>query len=226
MAGDTARAATTDEVKDLRRESSTLKEVVAEQALELPLLKNRHDRGWGTRQKRYPAREKVEIIRIVAQSSLSARRPLEQTGVPRATFHRWYDQYQSGSPEAREDRPARPSRVSNRIPDDVFAAIIKLALEQSELSPRELAERFTDSQVFFVSEATVYRLLKVHDPIASPAFIVMKAASEFIGKPTIPNEMWQIDFTYFNVIGWARCICRQSSMIDRATTSPGGCARP
>ena len=39
LAGDTARAATTDEVKDLRRESRDLKEVVAEQALELRLLK-------------------------------------------------------------------------------------------------------------------------------------------------------------------------------------------
>jgi len=39
LAGDTARAATTDEVKDLRRESTALKEVVAEQALEIRLLK-------------------------------------------------------------------------------------------------------------------------------------------------------------------------------------------
>ena len=39
LAGDTARAATTDEVKSLRREARTLKEVVAEQALELRLLK-------------------------------------------------------------------------------------------------------------------------------------------------------------------------------------------
>ena len=39
LAGDTARAATSDEVKDLRRESLELKEVVAEQALELRLLK-------------------------------------------------------------------------------------------------------------------------------------------------------------------------------------------
>ena len=39
LAGDTARAATTGEVKDLRREARELKEVVAEQALELRLLK-------------------------------------------------------------------------------------------------------------------------------------------------------------------------------------------
>ncbi len=65
---------------------------------------------------RYPASEKIEIIRIVEQSRLSARRTLEQIGVPRATFYRWYDQYHIGGPEALEDRLARPSRVWNRIP--------------------------------------------------------------------------------------------------------------
>ena len=39
LAGDTARAATTDEVRDLRQETTALKEVVAEQALEIRLLK-------------------------------------------------------------------------------------------------------------------------------------------------------------------------------------------
>ena len=39
LAGDTARAATTDEVKDFRKEATALKEVVADQALEIRLLK-------------------------------------------------------------------------------------------------------------------------------------------------------------------------------------------
>jgi transposase len=39
LAGDTARAATSNEVRDLRRQAQELKEVVAEQALELRLLK-------------------------------------------------------------------------------------------------------------------------------------------------------------------------------------------
>lgn len=39
LAGDTARSATTNEVKDLRQESSDLKELVAEQALEIRILK-------------------------------------------------------------------------------------------------------------------------------------------------------------------------------------------
>src|SRR5437870_2793218 len=49
LAGDTARAATSDEVKDLRREASALKEVVAELMLENRLLKKKHDWGWGRR---------------------------------------------------------------------------------------------------------------------------------------------------------------------------------
>ena len=151
---------------------------------------------------RYPASEKVEIIRLVEQSHLSVRRTLEQIGVSRPTFYRWYDRYQTGGPEALEDRPSRPSRVWNRIPDDIRQQILTLALEETELSPRELAVRFTDIAGYFVSEATVYRLLKAHDLITSPAFIVMKAASEFTDKTTRPNEMWQTDFTYLKIIGW------------------------
>jgi putative transposase len=151
---------------------------------------------------RYPASEKTEIIKLVEQSHLSARKTLEQIGVPRATFYRWYEQYQTGGPEALGDRPSQPSRIWNRIPDDVRTEIITLALEQSELSPRELAVRFTDTKGYFVSEATVYRLLKAHDLITSPAFIVMKAANEFQDKTAAPNEMWQTDFTYLKIVGW------------------------
>ena len=151
---------------------------------------------------RYPASEKIEIIRIVEQSPLSARKTLDQIGVPRATFYRWYDQYQTGGPEALEDRPSQASRIWNRIPDAVRDRIVELALEQSDLSPRELAVRFSDTQGYFVSEASVYRLLKAHDLITSPAFIVMKAANEFHDKTTAPNEMWQTDFTYLKIIGW------------------------
>ena len=88
---------------------------------------------------RYPASEKLEIIRIVEQSHLPARRTLEQLGVPRATFHRWYDRFLSGGVEALEDRSPRPGRVWNHIPGDVRDRIVELALDKPELSPRELA---------------------------------------------------------------------------------------
>jgi putative transposase len=77
-----------------------------------------------------------------------------------------------------------------------------MALEQSALSPRELAVQFTDERQYFVSEATVYRLLKAHDLITSPAYVVIKAADQFHTKTTRVNEMWQTDFTYFKIIGW------------------------
>ncbi|EAB6717992.1 IS3 family transposase [Salmonella enterica subsp. enterica serovar Chester] len=202
LAGDTARAATTGEVQDLRRETRALKEAVADLTLENRLLKKKHDRGWGRRRMRYPASEKLEIIKIVAQSHLPAKKTLDQLGIARRTFYRWYDRYVEGGPEALEDRPSRPNRVWNRISAEVQSQIIDMALEQSELSPRELAVRFTDEKRYFVSEATVYRLLKAHDLITSPAFVVIKAADEFRDKTMRPNEMWQTDFTYFKIIGW------------------------
>jgi putative transposase len=151
---------------------------------------------------RYPASEKLEIIKIVEQSHLPAKKTLDQLGIARRTFYRWYDHYLEGGPEALEDRPSRPSRVWNRIDADIQCQIVDMALEQSELSPRELAVRYTDEKRYFVSEATVYRLLKAHDLITSPAFVVIKAADEFKDKTTRPNEMWQTDFTYFKIIGW------------------------
>src|SRR5918997_1018309 len=102
--------------------------------------------------------DEVEIIRLVEQSHLSVRRTLEKLGIPRTTFYRWCDLYQTGGLKALEDRPSRPSRVWNRIPDEVREKVLQLALDEPELSPRELAVRFTDQQGSFISEASVYRL--------------------------------------------------------------------
>jgi len=131
-----------------------------------------------------------------------AGRTLEKLGIPRSSFYRWYDRFQRGGPEALADRPSRPDRVWNRLPDAVRGQIIDLALDQPELSPRELAVRFTDEQEYFVSEASVYRLLKAQDLVTSPAYVVIKAAEEFTDKTTAPNQLWRTDFTYLKIAGW------------------------
>ena len=151
---------------------------------------------------RYPASEKLEIIRLVEQSHLGIRPTLEKLGIPKTTFYRWYDRYLAFGEAGLVDRGSGPGRVWNRIPDSVRREIVELALQEPELSPRELAVRFTDTKSYFVSEASVYRILKAHDLITSPAFVVIKAADAFRDKTTAPNQLWQTDFTYLKVIGW------------------------
>jgi putative transposase len=151
---------------------------------------------------RYPAAEKLEIIRLVEHSPLPVRHTLTKLGIPRATFYRWYDRHRQGGPDALADRAPRAGRVWNRIPQAVRDSVIQLALDEPALSPRELAARFTDMKSYFISEASVYRLLKAHGLVTSPAFIVIKAAVSFKDKTTAPNQLWQTDFTYLKVIGW------------------------
>ena len=174
---------------------------------------------------RYPAAEKLEIIRLVEQSPLPVRQTLAKLGIARATFYRWYDRYSRGGPEALNDRPPRSDGVWNRIPDGVRENLIQLALDEPALSARELAIRFTDTKSYFISEASVYRLLKARDLIASPAFIVIKAADAFKDKTTAPNQLWQTDFTYLKVIGWGWFYL--STVLDDfspAISWPGSCA--
>jgi putative transposase len=151
---------------------------------------------------RYSASEKLEIIRTVETSALPVRKTLAHIGIPKSTFYAWADRYAGGGLDALDDHRPKPRRVWNRIPDDVRERIVSLALDEPDLSAREIAVAFTDRERSFVSEASVYRLLKARGLVTSPAFIVMKAADKFANPTTAINQLWQTDFTYLKVTGW------------------------
>jgi len=137
---------------------------------------------------RYQASEKREIIDLVERSLLPVRRTLDQLGIPKSTFYGWYERYREGGDEALVDSRPQSDRIWNRIPDKVRDSILELALEKPELSARELAVLCTEGHGYFVAEASVYRLLKTHDLIASPAFVLMQAADTFQHPTTAPNH--------------------------------------
>jgi transposase InsO family protein len=151
---------------------------------------------------RVSASEKLELIHLVEGSSLSVRRTLAEIGLPRSTFYAWYTRYLDGGPEALEDRKPRLRAAWNRIPDRTRAKVIETALVHTELSPRELACRMTDREGEFLSESSVYRILKAADLIESPAYILLQAADRFQNPTRRRNELWQTDFTYLPVVGW------------------------
>ena len=129
------------------------------------------------------------------------RRTLGQLGIPKSTFYGWYERYREGGDEALTDIRPSCARAWNRLPKNIRKALLTLALERPELSARELAV-LTTERGYFVSESSVYRLLKAHDLITSPVFVLMKAADKFQHPTTAPNQLWQTDFTYLKVIGW------------------------
>lgn len=118
---------------------------------------------------RYPASEKLEVIRLVEESQLPARQTLAKLGTPQTTFYRWYDRYLQRGEAGLQDQSPKPKQVWNRVPDEMKRKVVDLALKEAELSPRELATTFTDQERYFVSESIVYRVLRAHDLITSPA---------------------------------------------------------
>jgi transposase InsO family protein len=151
---------------------------------------------------RATAAEKLETIRLVEGSELSVTRTLEELGVARSTFYRWYRTYLDEGAMGLETKPASRRRFWNRIPEAERERVVEAALAEPELSPRQLAWRITDREGVFVSESSVYRILKAYDLVTSPAFVLISAKDRFDHPTRRVHELWQTDFTYFKVVGW------------------------
>ena len=139
---------------------------------------------------------------MVERTDLPVRVTLRQLSIPPSTFYGWYRRYVDGGFDALQDKTPPPRPRWNKVSDKVRAEVIDLALQKTELSARELACHFTDERRYFLSESTVYRILKAADLITSPAYVLMSASERFQHPTQRVNEMWQTDFTYLRVVGW------------------------
>ena len=150
----------------------------------------------------YNQSEKYEIIRLVEASDLGVIRTLRQLKINKSTFYKWYSQYSRYGYDGLAKRKVKRQTNWNRISDTDRDKVVEIALEKPELSSRELAWHITDYYKYYISESSVYRILKANGLITIPAFRIMSAADSFYDKTTAINQMWQTDFTYFKILGW------------------------
>jgi len=140
---------------------------------------------------------KAQVLETVEATPGSKRKVLAELGVSKSAYYRWRARARHGSLEDRR----HPGPSWNRLSPDEESVALEVALEQTNLSSRQLAAWITDNKGFSISESTVYRLLKSQGLIKSPE-MKMAAGKEFHTKTTRPHQMWSTDASYFRVTGW------------------------
>ena len=161
------------------------------------------------------ADKKRELIELVRRSPQPKRTTIAELGLSRSTFYRWQRRYREQGEAGLTDRKPSPAAVWNRLRPAEKTAVVESALQQPDLSPRELACHLSDQAGFTVSEATVYRVLKGYGLNRSITLVGFPAGKEFRVKTTAPSQMWQSDASYFFVVGWVGITRLKCWMITR-----------
>ena len=150
----------------------------------------------------YSQTEKYEIIQLVEKSDLGVTRTLKEVKVNKTTFYNWYNVYLERGYDGLARQASKRTGSWNGINTADRDKVIEIALEKPELSSREVAWHITDNYNYYISESSVYRILKANGLITTPSFRIMSASDSFHDKTTAVNQMWQTDFTYFKIFGW------------------------
>jgi len=140
---------------------------------------------------RYTQSEKMEIIHLVERSELPVKHTLVELGVARSTLYAWYKRYQEQGFDGLSNQSSQPRRCWNRIPAPVREQVVEVALEQPEQSARQLAWFITDTLGYFISESSVYRILRDYDLLTSPTYKVISASASCRNPTKRVNELWQ-----------------------------------
>jgi transposase InsO family protein len=145
------------------------------------------------------AAEKRELLALVADSGLPRRKALEHLGFPRSTYYRWLRRQGEGS---LQDRKGGSPVPWNRLKPGEVAKILAKARASPELSCRQLALQMVDDERWYVSESTVFRILKREGLIKPVEVIGFKAGKEYHRKTKRPNDLWATDCSHIKVFDW------------------------
>ena len=151
---------------------------------------------------RREARVKTEVLQLVERSPLSVRQTLKELQIAPSTYYRWKRRYAEQGLAGLEDLPPVPRKVWNKLREEERQYVVAYALEHPALSSREIGTKLVDTEGRFISEATVYRILKEAGLIQPPETKGFPAGKEYQVKTHRPNELWHTDASYFFVIGW------------------------
>jgi transposase InsO family protein len=149
-----------------------------------------------------PVSKKLEIVTLVNRSPIPKCETLRELGMARSTFYRGQKRYRAQGEAGLVDRRPDPGSVWNRLRPAEQESILAEALQQPDLSPRELAFYISDHRGFAVSESSVYRVLKRHGLVREVKLQGFPAGKEYRVKTTRINEQWQSDASYFFVVSW------------------------
>ena len=143
--------------------------------------------------------DKREILTLVAESGLTCQRALAQLGLAKSTYYHWLKRQAEGT---LEDRKGGSPIPWNKLKPEEEEKIMSLARVSPELSARQLALRVVDFEGWYVSESTVFRVLKREGLIKPAEIIGFKAGKEYHYKTKRPNELWATDCAHLKVVDW------------------------
>jgi transposase InsO family protein len=143
--------------------------------------------------------EKSEILVLVADSGLPRRKALMHLGMPRSTYYRWLKRQAEGK---LQDKKGGSPIPWNKLKPGEEAKILSKARVSPELSCRQLAWQLVDDEGWYVSESTVFRILKREGLIKPAEVIGFKAGKEYHRKTKRPNELWATDCSHIKVFDW------------------------
>ena len=138
---------------------------------------------------------------MVSRTELGINETLRRLNIHKRTFYNWYHRYTLYGEDGLKPR-RQSSGQWNSLPQELKNLVIEVALDNTELSSREVATKIVDEAQMFISESSVYRILKANGLTQVAEHTFLAAADQFHTKTAFPNQMWQTDFTYFKIRGW------------------------